>query len=71
MLDNKYSYQAAVIPYVAHELPNDGRAQAETYRKYYEQIQAGLTLLAQSQGMLLIIRCRVLCVPVCYAIIQE
>jgi hypothetical protein len=60
MHDNKYSYQAAVIPYAVHEFPDDGRAQAEIDRKYYEKIQESLTLLAQSQGMLLIIRCRVL-----------
>jgi hypothetical protein len=67
MRDNKY--KAAVIPHVVHEFPDDCRAQAETYRKYYKQIKAGLTLFAQSQGMLLIIRCGVVCLPVCYLLL--
>jgi hypothetical protein len=46
---NKYT--AAVIPPVVHEFPDDCRAQAETCRKYYKQVKAGLTLFAQGQGM--------------------
>ena len=67
MYDNKH--KAAVIPHAVHEFPDDCRAQAETYRKYYNQIKAGLTLLAQSQGMLPIIRRRVVCLPVCYLLL--